>query len=153
MEEVEEEEDYSLSGQQGQTVATSTPVGGFQNTVPKSFSTEPPSYRVVTPPTPKHNSVRFADQHPSSLEPPQRPPLPHQFVEQYDAPLPMVALRRAPLNTSNLEVKKSYSPPKTFGPAFPFHSSRYAHNQLSDRTLDIYRLKLGSNVTGETWNG
>ena len=68
-----EEEDYSLSGQQGQIGATSTPVGGFQNIVPTSFSTKPPSYRVVTPPTPKHNSVRFADQDPSSLEPPQRP--------------------------------------------------------------------------------
>ena len=42
LEEAEEEEDYSLSGQQGQIGATSTLVGGFQNTVPKSFLTEPP---------------------------------------------------------------------------------------------------------------
>ena len=122
LEEVEEE-DYSLSGQQGQIGATSTPVGGFQNTLPKSFAIEPLSYRVVPPPTPKHNSKRFADQDLSSLEPPQRPSLPHQFAEEYDAPLPMVALRRAPLNTSNLEEEKSYSPPKIFGPAFSFHNS------------------------------
>ena len=52
-----EEEDYSLSGQQWQIEATSTPDGGLQNTVPKSFSTETPCYRVVIPPTPKHNPV------------------------------------------------------------------------------------------------
>ena len=76
LKEVKEEEDYSLSGQQGLTEATSTPVGGFQNAVTKSFSTEPSSYRAVPLPTPKHK-VRLADQDPSSLEPPQRPPLPH----------------------------------------------------------------------------
>ena len=40
----EEEEKYNVNGPQGQIRATSTPVG-YENTVPKSFSKEMPSYR------------------------------------------------------------------------------------------------------------
>ena len=112
----EEEEEYNVNGPQGQIRATSTPVG-YENTVPKSFSKEMPSYRVVQPPTPKHSSVRFVDQPHLSSEPHERPPLPTEFKRRYDSPVPMV------LSTSNLEEEKS--PPKAFGPDFPFHRSRY----------------------------
>ena len=96
----EEEEEYNVNGPLGQIRATSTPVG-YENTVPKSFSREMPSYRVVQPPTPKHSSVNFVDLPHLPPEHPERPPLPTEFTRRYDSPVPMV------LSTSNLEEEKS----------------------------------------------
>ena len=82
-EEVKEEEDkHNISGPQGQIRAIRTPVG-YENTVPKSFSREMSSYRVIQPPTPKQSFVRFMDQSHLSPEPPQRPLLPTEFMRRY----------------------------------------------------------------------
>ena len=112
-EHVEEGEDnhFDFGGPRGRITATSTPV----RTVPRSFSAEPPSYKLVRPPTPRPNSVRFRDQDTSyqnentlsqnqdhvSQETHDRAPLTHVNFGQYNVPTPNV---RVPLSTVHEEL-------------------------------------------------
>ena len=112
-EHVEEGEDnhFDFGGPRGRITATSTPV----RTVPRSFSAEPPSYKLVRPPTPRPNSVRFRDQDTSSQnentlsqnqdhvsqETHDRAPLTHVNYGQYNVPTPNV---RVPLSTVHEEL-------------------------------------------------
>ena len=112
-EHVEEGEDnhFDFGGPRGRITATSTPV----RTVPRPFSAEPPSYKLVRPPTPRPNSVRFRDQDTSSQnentlsqnqdhvsqETHDRAPLTHVNFGQYNVPTPNV---RVPLSTVHEEL-------------------------------------------------
>ena len=101
-EHVEEGEDnhFDFGGPRWRITATSTPV----RTVPGSFSAEPPSYKLVCPPTPRPNSdqdtssqnqnTSSQNQDNVSQQTHDRAPLTHVNFRQYNVPTPNV---RVPL--------------------------------------------------------
>ena len=157
-EHVEEGEDkhFDFGGPRGRITATSTPV----RTVPRSFSAEPPSYKLVRPPTPRPNSVRSRDQDTSSQnentlsqnqdhvsqETHDRAPLTHVNFGQYNMATPDVGV---PLSTVHEELgshtisetlhtnttfgKSQYeqkNPPSSQYEQMPPHSSQHEQRPL-----------------------